>query len=53
MTPAKFLEEFHYPARENDMMAGKFNGYVAETTKILDCIGSILHDLETDVAGSL
>ena len=52
MTPAKFLEEFHYPAQGNDMMAGKFDGYGAETTKILDCIGSILHDLETDIAGS-
>ena len=53
MTPSKFLDEFHYPAQGNDMMEGKYDGYVAETTKVLECIGEILHELEVDIADSL
>ena len=51
MTPTKFLDEFHYPAQGNDMMAGKYDGCVAETTKIFDCIGEILQKFEADLTG--
>ena len=49
MTPTKFLDEFHYPAQGKDMMVGKLDGYVAETTKILDCVGTILQEFEADL----
>lgn len=49
MTPTKFLDEFHYPDIGNRTMAGKYKGFVAETTAILDGIGSILQELEADL----
>lgn len=52
MTPTRFLDEFHYPAQGEDMMVRKFDGYVAETTRILDCLGEILQELEADIADS-
>ena len=51
MTPTKFLDEFHYPAQGKNMMVGKYDGYVDETRKILDCVGSILQKFETDLTG--
>ena len=53
MTPSKFLDEFHYPAQGKDLLVGKFDGYVVETAKILECIGEILKELEADIADSL
>ncbi len=48
VTPKRFLAEFHYPAEADFVTTGKYDGYVEETEKILDCLGSILQELEMD-----
>ena len=51
MTPTKFLDEFHYQVQGKVLIDGKYDGYAAETTLILDCIGFVLEDFEGDLRG--
>ena len=52
MTPAKFLNEFRYPALAADATRGKYDDFIGETTNIHDSVGSILQGLESDLTAS-
>ena len=50
MTPVKFLKEFHYPTVGSHVMAGKYGGFVCETSEMLSCIGKIIRKFELELA---
>ena len=52
MTPPRFLDEFRYPAQGNNIISGKYDGYVGATKRIHDCLGGILQQLEGDISVS-
>ena len=49
MTPTKSLDEFWHPTRGEETKDGKYDGFVAETMNTLDCVGTILQELEADL----
>lgn len=52
MTPAKFLSRVWHPTLAEDAMRGKYAGFTCETVNVLDTVGSILQDLESDITAS-
>ena len=53
MTPIRFLDEFHYLDEGSKVICGNYDFLADTTTTILDRLGSILGELETDMTGSL
>ena len=51
MTPRNVLEEFRYPEAGNNVMSGKYHGFVDLTTNYCDRLGSILEELEVSISG--
>ena len=49
MIPSKLLAEFHYPETGTNAKRGKYNLFIGETTKVIDCVGAILQELEADL----
>ena len=51
MTPSKFLAQIYYPSSGGDVLRGKYEGFAIVTVQFLEAIGTILQELDTQVAG--
>ena len=49
MIPQRLLEEFYYPTQEESLRHSKYDSYINHTVEVLNLLGSILQDLETNI----